>query len=201
MLLSGESYEKIGAYTGLSSATLFNYRKAYCEKGIAGLGRTKQPGRQRFLTAEQEQQVLSTVVNQTPKDVGFPAQMNWTAPLVCEWIQRTFDVSFSVRGTCDLLYRLGLSYTKPTYTFGKADPLNRVLLLKKLNRRKKLIHGQIDRILFKDESMIRDYQAIANTWFLKGQQKEIPTYFRHQGVKLIGTLDYETGDVICVQEE
>ena len=40
--------------------------------------------------------------------------------------------------------------------------------------------------------MIRDYQAIANTWFLKGQQKKIPTYGRHQGVKLIGTLDYET---------
>jgi len=49
--------------------------------------------------------------------------------------------------------------------------------------------------------MIRDYQAIANTWFLKGQQKIIPTYGRHQGVKLIGTLDYETGDVFCVQEE
>ena len=49
--------------------------------------------------------------------------------------------------------------------------------------------------------MIRDYQAISNTWFPKGQQKIIPTYGRHQGVKLIGTLDYETGDVFCVQEE
>lgn len=49
--------------------------------------------------------------------------------------------------------------------------------------------------------MIRDYQAIANTWFIKGKQKIIPTYGRHQGVKLIGTLDYETGDVFCVQEE
>lgn len=49
--------------------------------------------------------------------------------------------------------------------------------------------------------MIRDYQAISNTWFPKGQQKIVPTYGRHQGVKLIGTLDYETGDVFCVQEE
>lgn len=137
MLLSGESYEKISAYTGLSPATLFNYRKAYCEKGIAGLGRKKQPGRQRFLTPEQEQQVVSTVVNQTPKDVGFPAQMNWTAPLVCEWIQRTFDVSFSVRGTRDLLYRLGLSYTKPTYTLEKADPLKQAAFLEEFEQTKK----------------------------------------------------------------
>ena len=49
--------------------------------------------------------------------------------------------------------------------------------------------------------MIRDYQAIQKTWFLKGQQRVIPTYGKHQGVKLIGTLNYETGEIFCVEEE
>jgi transposase len=49
--------------------------------------------------------------------------------------------------------------------------------------------------------MIRDYQAISRTWFPKGQQKIIPTYGKHWGAKLIGTLDYESGEVFCVQEE
>lgn len=49
--------------------------------------------------------------------------------------------------------------------------------------------------------MIRDYQALSRTWFPKGQQKIIPTYGKHWGVKLIGTLDYETGEVFCMQEE
>jgi transposase len=49
--------------------------------------------------------------------------------------------------------------------------------------------------------MIRDYQALQYTWFLKGQQRIIPTYGKHQGVKLIGTLDYGTGEVFCVEEE
>ena len=49
--------------------------------------------------------------------------------------------------------------------------------------------------------MIRDYQALSRTWFAKGQQKVIPTYGKHWGAKLIGTLDYETGEVFCVQEE
>ena len=137
MLLSGESYEKIIDYTGLSLATLFNYRKTYCKKGIAGLVRKKQPGRERFLTAEQEEQVVSTIVNQTPKDVGFPAQMNWTAPLIRDWIERTFGVSFSVRGTRDLLYRLGLSYTKTTYTLEKADPLKQAAFLEAFEQVKK----------------------------------------------------------------
>ena len=49
--------------------------------------------------------------------------------------------------------------------------------------------------------MIRDYQALQHTWFLKGKQRIIPTYGKHQGVKLIGTLNYETGEIVCVEEE
>jgi len=49
--------------------------------------------------------------------------------------------------------------------------------------------------------MIRDYQAIQKTWFLKGKQRIIPTYGKHQGVKLLGVLNYETGHVYCVEEE
>lgn len=43
--------------------------------------------------------------------------------------------------------------------------------------------------------MIRDYQAIMKTWFPKGKQRIIPTYGKHEGVKLVGILDYETGHV------
>ena len=43
--------------------------------------------------------------------------------------------------------------------------------------------------------MIRDYQAIMKTWFLKGKQRIIPTIGKHEGVKLVGCLDYETGRV------
>ena len=64
-----------------------------------------------------------------------------------------------------------------------------------------MLQHEIDRILFEDEPMIRDYQALAHTWFPKGQQKQIPTYGKHRGVKLLGTLDYETGDVFCVEGE
>nr|ABM68326.1 putative transposase [Anoxybacillus tepidamans] len=66
---------------------------------------------------------------------------------------------------------------------------------------KKLLNGEISHILFQDESMIRDYQAIQKTWFVKGKQRIIPTFGKHQGVKLIGTLNYETGDVFWIEEE
>ena len=57
------------------------------------------------------------------------------------------------------------------------------------------MNDEIQTILFEDESMIRDYQAIMKSWFLKGQQRSIKTYGKHEGVKLVGCLDYETGKV------
>ena len=50
-------------------------------------------------------------------------------------------------------------------------------------------------MLYEDESMIRDYQAIMKTWFPVGRQRIIPTYGKHEGVKLVGCLDYESGHV------
>lgn len=49
--------------------------------------------------------------------------------------------------------------------------------------------------------MIRDYQAIQKNWFIKGQQRKIPTYGKNSGVKLIGILDYVTGKVYCEEHE
>ena len=49
--------------------------------------------------------------------------------------------------------------------------------------------------------MIRDYQAIMKNWFPKGQQRIIPTYGKHEGVKLVGFLDYCTGKVYVEEHE
>ena len=49
--------------------------------------------------------------------------------------------------------------------------------------------------------MVRDYQALQNTWFIKGQQRKIPTYGKNAGVKLIGILNYESGHVYCEEHE
>ncbi|MDT2256018.1 transposase [Paenibacillus larvae] len=50
-------------------------------------------------------------------------------------------------------------------------------------------------MLFEDESMIRDYQAIQKTWFLS-RNGIIPTTGKHRGVKLLATVDYETGHIV-----
>ncbi|MDT2261812.1 transposase [Paenibacillus larvae] len=56
-------------------------------------------------------------------------------------------------------------------------------------------------MLFEDESMIRDYQAIQKTWFLRRKQRIIPTTGKHRGVKLLATVDYETGRIVWQEDE
>ena len=55
--------------------------------------------------------------------------------------------------------------------------------------------------MFEDESMIRDYQAIQKSWYPKGQQKIVPTYGKHHGAKLVGFLNYETGEIYVEEHE
>lgn len=137
MLLHGYSHEQISKATGRSLATTYNYAKAYREGGIAGLEIGHSPGRPRQLTSEQEEMVYQTVINQKPADVGFPAKMNWTAPMIGKWIEQQFGVVYSERGTRELLYRLQLSFTTPTYTLAKADPIKQEAFKQELEEIKK----------------------------------------------------------------
>jgi len=122
LFLRGESYKRIHEITGRSHGTICSYVKAYRNGGIEGLKMGHSPGRPRQLTPQQEQQLYQTVVDKTPKDVGFPAKMNWTSPIIRKWIEREYGVLYSDRGTRELLYRINLSFTTPTYTLAKADP-------------------------------------------------------------------------------
>ncbi|WP_431305983.1 IS630 family transposase [Mesobacillus subterraneus] len=200
--LKGRPYAEIADLLGCTEQTIYNYVRAYKANGLKGLVPGQSPGRPCQLTEEQEKELYQLIVEKKPADVGFPAEMNWTSFLVRDWIKQTFDIVYTDRGVRKLLTRLGFSYTKPTYTLAKADPQKQAMFKQEnLKRLKKMMNDEIDRILFQDESMIRDYQALAHTWFPIGQQKVIPTYGKHHGVKLIGTLDYETGEVFVAEEE
>lgn len=140
------------------------------------------------------------IATKLPVDVGFPAKFNWILAIVAAFIEREWNKTYTLRGVSILLHDLGLSHTKPTYTLANADPAKQKQFIEEtFPAFKKLMYEEIDHLLFQDESMIRDYQALQHTWFLKGKQR--PTYGKHQGMKLIGTLDYEKGQILYVEEE
>jgi len=103
----------------------------------------------------------------------------------------------SLRGMAEVLYRLNLSYIRPTYVLAKADKMK----YEDFKTLIKLLNGEVVNISFEDESMIRDYQAIQKTWFLRGHQRKILTYGKYAGVNIIGVLNYSIGNVYCEEPE
>ncbi|MFD1774607.1 IS630 family transposase [Paenibacillus rhizophilus] len=49
--------------------------------------------------------------------------------------------------------------------------------------------------------MIRAYQSLQYNWFPQGHQRKVKTYGKHEGAKLFGALDYETGKVFYQEDE
>ncbi len=195
LYMEGYSRKKISEILHIPLRTVSYHILSYEKGGMEFLLIVKQPGAQKKLTDEQETELLCVISTQTPEEAGLGVFANWTAALACAFVKQKFGISYSSRGMLNLFDRLGLSYTRPTYTLDKADPKKQEQFRKTFETLKKMLEGDITTILFEDESMIRDYQAIMKTWFPKGKQRIIPTYGKHEGVKLVGFLDYETGHV------
>ena len=54
-------------------------------------------------------------------------------------------------------------------------------------------------LFYEDETHIRDYQALHASWFLRGKQKQIPTYGRHASVTLFGAVNTKNGRLHCME--
>ncbi|WP_197257250.1 transposase [Paenibacillus dendritiformis] len=62
-------------------------------------------------------------------------------------------------------------------------------------------YARLVHLLFEDEAMIRDYQALQHTLFEKGKQRIIKTTDKHRGVKLFSTVHYVTGNIVWQEDE
>ena len=121
--LKGHLNTEIAEMELLRTITVGKYINNYKKYGLDGLILHHSTGAPRLLSDEQEKALVETITNNTPDEVGFIARKNWTIELIRQWVINTFSVTFSHRGMADVLYRLNLSYTRPTYVLANADPI------------------------------------------------------------------------------
>lgn len=127
-------------------------------------------GKPNRLTVEQRAKFAEIITTKTPADVVFAPYTNWTLAFLVSLVEREWAVSYSLRGMSKLLERMQFSHTRFTYTLANADPeKQKTFRGETFPTLKKLFYEEIDHLLFQDESMIRDYQAIQKSWFQKGK--------------------------------
>lgn len=119
--LKGKNAQEISEIIGRTERTVYKYIRAYRVAGVAGLQMNYSTGAPERLTKEQQEQLKQTIVSSVPHEIGFQSKYSWTLFLIGEYIKREFGHTYSLRGISKMVHRLGLSYTKPTYTIAAAD--------------------------------------------------------------------------------
>jgi transposase len=119
--LLGHDNQQTATIIGRSERTVRTYLKLYQKSGLDGLQMKLSPGRSVRITKEQQAQLKKTIIESLPHEVGFTAKFNWTLELIGEYINSEFGKNYSLKGVSLMMKRLGLSYTKPTYTLAAAD--------------------------------------------------------------------------------
>jgi transposase len=117
----GYSNVEIAEMVSLEKHAVSEYIRNYMNSGLAGLEMKYSTGAPRKLNKEQEKVIIETVTENTPDEVGFECRKNWTIELIRQWVINTFNIVMSHSGMAEVLHRLNLSYTRPTYVMKKAD--------------------------------------------------------------------------------
>jgi transposase len=120
--LKGTSMTAIADILNRNRMTVSSYIHTYKNGGLTALQLEYSPGAPSRLTKEQRDQLKQTVAYSVPHEVGFTAKHNWTLELIAAYVERQWGHRYSLRGISKVMERLGLSYTKPTYTLAAADP-------------------------------------------------------------------------------
>jgi len=129
--------QHIASIMDLESHTVARYINNYKQRGLEGLIMGKSTGCPRLLSTEQEKALYDVIATKTPDQVGFGERKNWNSAIACQWVKEQFNIEYSKRGMLDVLHRLGLSYTHPTYTLEKADPNKQELFKEEFKKLKK----------------------------------------------------------------
>ena len=122
LYLEGYPMKEIARIIHRTPNTVVNYLRAYEAGGLRGLAPGRSPGRPCRLTKEQESILVQTIITKTPAELKLSPHANWTLALIAQFILETWGFKYSLRGVSIMMERLGLSYTRPTYTLEKADP-------------------------------------------------------------------------------
>lgn len=133
----GFTNKKIAEMEGLGPHAVGDYIRNFKKNGLNGLDMKYSPGAPRKLNKEREARLVDVITNNTPEDVGFQSKKNWTLKIIRQWVYNEFNIKMSQGGMCELLHKLNLSYTRPTYVLAKADKAKQEIFKKDFEGLKK----------------------------------------------------------------
>jgi len=183
LLDKGWTYEKIAEALFLDEGTIRNYRKRYVECGVFGLVTDTYSGKRSRLS-DKDKELLSQHLR---------SHIFMEAKEVAVYIQKKFDVKYSVSGVTALLHSMGFTYKKAKGVPGKADAEKQELFILEYMKIKSQSEGKI---YFADSTHPQHNPVISYGWIKKGEDFEIPCNSGKYHLNINGAIDIENLDMV-----
>jgi transposase len=117
--LAGKSVISMTGELHVSRSAINDWLRWYDSAGADGLRTGKPPGAPCRLSVEQLWE-LTGVVEEGPQAAGFQTGV-WTGPMIRDWIESHFKVTYHVQHIPRLLHDLGFSVQRPRKRLARAD--------------------------------------------------------------------------------
>jgi transposase len=189
LLNEGWTAAQIAKVLLIDEKTVGNYRRMYEEGGTDRLCCDEYSGRESKLSEDQMEKLRQELLK----------KIYMSSTEVCEYVSKTFGVSYCVSGMTYLLKRIGFSYKKPMAVPGKADPQEQRDFVKRYQRLKQQKNPE-EPIYFMDGTHPQHNSHPAYGWLPKGEATELKTNTGRQRVTLNGALNAETHEIIVRED-
>jgi len=192
-VFDGESVAEVTRSFGLGDRTVFAWLKIAREQGIEALSPKARTGRNRKLSALEEQEVKHWIIGGDPRQYGFDFGL-WTRQIVSDLIADRFGVTMSVSGIGKLLKRLGLTPQKPLRRAYERDEKAVKQWVSEVYPKVKAYAKKRDaEIFWLDEASIRSDDPLQRTWGEKGKTPIVKTSGQRQSINAISALSNAGG--------
>lgn len=190
LLGSGWSLEEVKDALLIDDETLRCYVKKYQKGGLFELLKVDYKGSQPLLSV-QHIEFLCQELN---------SSIHLTTQSVIEFVEKKFQVTYSLSGMRDLLHRLGYEYKKPKLVPGNPDPVAQELFAEQYDEFMQNKANNTE-VLFLDAVHPQHNTMAAYGWIKRGEKREIQTSSGRERLNLHGAMNAETLEVTIIESE
>lgn len=190
LLGSGWTLAEVKDALLIDDETLRSYVKKYQEGGLSELLKVDYKGSQPLLSVKHID-LLCQELN---------ASIHLTTQSVIEFVEKKFQITYSLSGMRDLLHRLGYEYKKPKLVPGNPDPVAQEIFADQYDEFMKNKPDNVE-VCFLDAVHPQHNTMAAYGWIKRGEKREIQTSSGRDRLNLHGAMNAETLEVTLIESE
>jgi len=186
--------EIIKEATDFSRSQIFELRRKYLKKGITSVEDPNRNNPKELLTKKQRDEIISTISNKKPEDIGYHSSY-WTTAIVGDWIKKKYKVKYKSRTSIYLLFRkASFSYHKPGRVYEKRNEEEVLEFRKRAEAKLKEAQKEENTVILAEDEMVLSTQTtFQKIWLKKNEYPKIQFSNNKQARSVYGFLNIKTG--------